>query len=245
MGALDSLVRAGQGALRRHLVLLRRSAPARPWRSCGRWAPRCSSTSRRTRCSTAGSRRTCSTPSARPALGLIAFSPLAQGMLTNKYLKGIPEGSRAAQGKSLDPELLTDESLKHVRALDGMAKARGQSLAQMALAWALRDTRVTSVLIGASSVEQLDNSLDAVKNLDVHRGGAEPRSTSTPSTPASTCGRPRARSELHLKDRRRPRRDGRQREPTDPEEIPMPDTDYLPSPRGWVRKPGGEDRGDR
>jgi L-glyceraldehyde 3-phosphate reductase len=98
-------------------------------------------------------------------VGLIAFSPLAQGMLTNKYLKGVPAGSRAAQGKSLDPALLTDTSLKHVRALDRMAKARGQSLAQMALAWALRDERVTSVLIGASSVEQLDDSLDAVKNL--------------------------------------------------------------------------------
>ncbi|HSO64647.1 MAG TPA: aldo/keto reductase, partial [Ornithinibacter sp.] len=97
--------------------------------------------------------------------GCIAFSPLAQGMLTNKYLKGIPEGSRAAQGKSLDPALLTDTSIKHVRALDRMAKARGQSLAQMALAWALRDKRVTSVLIGASSVQQLDDSLDAVKNL--------------------------------------------------------------------------------
>ena len=98
--------------------------------------------------------------------GVIAFSPLAQGMLTNKYLSGIPEGSRAAQGKSLDPELLTEESLRHVRALDDMAQSRGQSLAQMALAWALRDPRVTSVLIGASSVEQLDNSLDAVGNLD-------------------------------------------------------------------------------
>jgi L-glyceraldehyde 3-phosphate reductase len=98
--------------------------------------------------------------------GIIAFSPLAQGMLTNKYLNGIPEGSRAAQGKSLDPELLTDESLRHVRALNDMAQARGQSLAQMALAWALRDPRVTSVLVGASSAEQLDNSLDAVGNLD-------------------------------------------------------------------------------
>jgi L-glyceraldehyde 3-phosphate reductase len=98
-------------------------------------------------------------------VGCIAFSPLAQGMLTNKYLKGIPEGSRAAQGKSLDPALLTDAALKHVRALDRMAKARGQSLAQMALAWALRDPRVTSVLVGASSVEQLDDNLDAVKKL--------------------------------------------------------------------------------
>jgi L-glyceraldehyde 3-phosphate reductase len=99
-------------------------------------------------------------------VGLIAFSPLAQGMLTNKYLNGIPEGSRAAQGKSLDPELLSDEALRHVRALNEMAQARGQSLAQMALAWALRDPRVTSVLVGASSVGQLDNSLDAVGNLD-------------------------------------------------------------------------------
>lgn len=99
-------------------------------------------------------------------VGCIAFSPLAQGMLTNKYLKGIPADSRAAQGKSLDPNLLTDESLKHVRALDRLAKARGQSLAQMALAWALRDPRMTSVLIGASSVEQLENSLAATENLD-------------------------------------------------------------------------------
>lgn len=98
-------------------------------------------------------------------VGCIAFSPLAQGMLTNKYLKGIPEGSRAAQGKSLDPALLTDTALKHIRALDRLAKTRGQTLAQMALAWALRDPRVTSVLIGASSVEQLDDSLDAVKKL--------------------------------------------------------------------------------
>ncbi len=103
--------------------------------------------------------------------GCIAFSPLAQGMLTDKYLGGIPEGSRAAQGKSLDPELLTDEALDHVRALNDIASERGQTLAQMALAWALRDHRVTSVLIGASSVRQLDNSLDAVKNLEF--SGAE------------------------------------------------------------------------
>jgi len=98
-------------------------------------------------------------------VGCIAFSPLAQGMLTDKYLDGIPEGSRAAQGKSLDPALLTDQSLEHVRALNRLARSRGQSLAQMALAWALRDPRVTSVLVGASSVEQLDDNLAAVKNL--------------------------------------------------------------------------------
>jgi L-glyceraldehyde 3-phosphate reductase len=98
-------------------------------------------------------------------VGCIAFSPLAQGMLTSKYLKGIPEGSRASQGKSLSPDLLTEESLKHVRALNAMAKKRGQTLAQMALAWLLKDSRVTSVLVGASSVEQLDDNLLAVKNI--------------------------------------------------------------------------------
>ncbi|NJP28282.1 L-glyceraldehyde 3-phosphate reductase [Microbispora sp. SCL1-1] len=99
-------------------------------------------------------------------VGCIAFSPLAQGMLTGRYLNGIPEDSRAAQGKSLDPSLLMEESLRHVRRLNEIAGQRGQSLAQMALAWALRDPRVTSVLIGASSVEQLDDSLDAINRLD-------------------------------------------------------------------------------
>jgi len=98
--------------------------------------------------------------------GTIAFSPLAQGMLTDKYLDGVPAGSRAAQGKSLDPELLTEESLRHVRALNEMAAARGQSLAQLALAWALRDERVTSVLIGASSVCQLEDNVAALDHLE-------------------------------------------------------------------------------
>ncbi|WP_300015618.1 L-glyceraldehyde 3-phosphate reductase [Pseudonocardia sp.] len=98
-------------------------------------------------------------------VGCIAFSPLAQGMLTGKYLDGIPEDSRAAQGKSLARELLSEQALRHVRALHEMAAARGQSLARMALAWALRDPRVTSVLIGASSVAQLDDSLGALENL--------------------------------------------------------------------------------
>ncbi len=98
-------------------------------------------------------------------VGCIAFSPLAQGMLTDKYLGGIPDESRAAQGKSLSPDLLTDESLRHVRALNDLAQSRGQSLAQMALAWALRDERVTSVLIGASSVGQLEDSLGALDGL--------------------------------------------------------------------------------
>ncbi len=98
-------------------------------------------------------------------VGCIAFSPLAQGMLTDKYLDGIPEGSRASRGTSLSPDLLTDTALAHVRALDGMARDRGQSLAQMALAWALRDPRVTSLVMGASSVAQLEQNLGALDNL--------------------------------------------------------------------------------
>jgi L-glyceraldehyde 3-phosphate reductase len=101
----------------------------------------------------------------RLGVGCIAFSPLAQGMLTDRYLQGIPEGSRASQGKSLSPELLSPEAIGHVRALNEIALSRGQTLAQMALAWALRDQRVTSVLIGASGVGQLENSLASVDNL--------------------------------------------------------------------------------
>ncbi len=99
-------------------------------------------------------------------VGCIAFSPLAQGMLTDKYLNGIPAGSRAAQDSSLSTELLSERNLEHVRALNAMALDRGQSLAQMALAWALRDSRVTSVLIGARSVAQLDDSLGALDKLE-------------------------------------------------------------------------------
>jgi L-glyceraldehyde 3-phosphate reductase len=95
-------------------------------------------------------------------VGCIAFSPLAQGMLTDRYLQGIPEGSRAAQGKSLDPSLLSDATMAHVRRLNEIAQARGQGLAQLALQWVLRDERVTSVLIGASSVNQLEANLGAL-----------------------------------------------------------------------------------
>jgi L-glyceraldehyde 3-phosphate reductase len=98
-------------------------------------------------------------------VGCIAFSPLAQGMLTDRYLDGVPEGSRASLGHFLTPEMLTEESMRHVRTLNEIARRRGQSLAQMALAWALRDRRVTSVLIGASSVRQLEDSLGAVGKL--------------------------------------------------------------------------------
>jgi L-glyceraldehyde 3-phosphate reductase len=99
-------------------------------------------------------------------VGCITFSPLAQGMLTDKYLDGIPEDSRAARGGSLTADMLTDQALEHIRALNGIARQRGQSLAQMALAWTLRDPRVTSTLIGASSTAQLDENLGALDHLD-------------------------------------------------------------------------------
>ncbi|GEP38571.1 glyceraldehyde 3-phosphate reductase [Nocardioides psychrotolerans] len=102
-------------------------------------------------------------------VGCIAFSPLAQGMLTNRYLDGIPADSRAAQGTSLDPSLLDEQTLAHVRRLHEIAQGRGQSLAQLALAWALRDSRVTSVLIGASSVAQLDDNLAVLDRLEIAR----------------------------------------------------------------------------
>jgi L-glyceraldehyde 3-phosphate reductase len=99
-------------------------------------------------------------------VGCIGFSPLAQGMLTDKYLDGIPEGSRATQDGSLSPNLLTDEAMAKIRALNEIAVRRGQTLAQMALAWTLRDQRMTSTLIGVSSIDQLDDSLGALDNLD-------------------------------------------------------------------------------
>jgi L-glyceraldehyde 3-phosphate reductase len=96
--------------------------------------------------------------------GCIAFSPLAQGMLTDRYLNGVPEGSRASEGKSLDTGLLSDENLDKIRALNAIAERRGQSLAQMAIAWVLRDPRMTSTVLGASSVAQLETNVAALKN---------------------------------------------------------------------------------
>jgi L-glyceraldehyde 3-phosphate reductase len=98
-------------------------------------------------------------------VGCVAFSPLAQGLLTDKYLDGVPAGSRAAAGTSLAGSWLNDDNLGHIRALHAIARERGQSLAQMAIAWAVRDPRVTSALIGASSVAQLDDSLGALEHL--------------------------------------------------------------------------------
>ncbi|UNK40853.1 L-glyceraldehyde 3-phosphate reductase (plasmid) [Shinella sp. H4-D48] len=98
-------------------------------------------------------------------VGCIAFSPLAQGLLTSKYLNGVPQDARAARAGSFDEALLSEGNLARVRALNEIAKRRGQSLAQMAIAWVLRDARVTSTLIGARNVAQLDDSLDALNKL--------------------------------------------------------------------------------
>jgi L-glyceraldehyde 3-phosphate reductase len=103
---------------------------------------------------------------ATEGVGCIVFSPLAQGMLSDRYLDGIPAGSRASRGTSLSADLLTEETLGHVRALNDIAKKRKQSLAQMAIAWVLRGERVTSALIGASSVEQLEANVAALESLE-------------------------------------------------------------------------------
>ena len=106
-------------------------------------------------------------------IGCIVFSPLAQGLLTDRYLKGVPEGSRASHPGSMRPEMLTEANLAKIRSLDQIAKRRGQTLAQMAIAWVLRDPVVTSALVGASSVEQLEQNLAALDKLDSSTGELE------------------------------------------------------------------------
>jgi L-glyceraldehyde 3-phosphate reductase len=102
----------------------------------------------------------------REGLGIIAFSPLGQGMLTDRYLKGIPEDSRAAKDHFLKQDFINEENMARIRGLNEIAQRRGQALAQMAIAWVLRDPRVTSALIGASSVRQLETNVGALANLD-------------------------------------------------------------------------------
>lgn len=99
-------------------------------------------------------------------VGSIAFTPLAQGMLTKKYLGGVPDGSRASQGKSLSKTMLSDEALGNIRKLNEIAEGRGQSLAQMAIAWVLRDGGITTALIGASKPSQVEDCVGAIGNLD-------------------------------------------------------------------------------
>lgn len=99
-------------------------------------------------------------------VGSIAFTPLAQGLLTNKYLSGVPQGSRASQGKSLNPDTISDATLSSIKALNEIAQSRGQTLAQMAIAWVLRDGKVTTALIGASKVSQIEDCAGAINNLD-------------------------------------------------------------------------------
>ncbi|MBF6606449.1 MAG: L-glyceraldehyde 3-phosphate reductase [Chloroflexi bacterium] len=103
----------------------------------------------------------------REGVGCIAFSPLAQGLLTDRYLSGIPAASRATRGSSFSSDMLSEANLAKVRALNEIARRRGQSLAQMAIAWVLRDPRVTSTVVGASSVAQLEDSLRALERLDL------------------------------------------------------------------------------
>ncbi|MBV9818312.1 MAG: L-glyceraldehyde 3-phosphate reductase [Solirubrobacterales bacterium] len=106
----------------------------------------------------------------REGVGAIAFSPLAQGLLTDKYLDGIPDDSRVRRGSAFSEDLLTEENVARARALNEIAARRGQSLAQLAIAWALRDPRVTSVLLGASSVGQLESNVAALDDLDLDEG---------------------------------------------------------------------------
>lgn len=118
-------------------------------------------------------------------MGCISFVPLAQGLLTNKYLKGIPEGSRATQGKSLDPDLLSEEVVRRLNGLNDIAARRDQSLAQLALNWVLRDERMTSALIGASSVKQLEENVAALagpKLTDEELAEIDTFAVSTPGT---------------------------------------------------------------
>ena len=103
---------------------------------------------------------------ARDGVGAIVFSPLAQGLLTDRYLHGVPEDSRVRRGEAFDEHLLSDENLARVRALNKIATRRGQSLAELAIAWALRDPRISSALIGASSVAQLEDNVAALAKLD-------------------------------------------------------------------------------
>jgi L-glyceraldehyde 3-phosphate reductase len=99
-------------------------------------------------------------------VGCIAFSPLAQGLLTDKYLDGIPDSSRVRRGEAFSEQLLSEQNLERVRALNEIARGRGQTLAQLAIAWILRDPRITSALVGASSVEQLEQNVAALERLD-------------------------------------------------------------------------------
>ncbi len=135
--------------------------------------------------------------------GCIAFSPLAQGLLTDRYLDGVPAGSRVATGGAMGREMLTDDRLARVRALNEVAARRGQTLAQLALAWALRDPRMTSLVIGASSVAQLDDNVAALDRPRPHRRRAGRDRPVTPPTPTSTSGpAPARRSTRHTTEHR-------------------------------------------
>ncbi len=165
MLALDSAVRQGRRSMSGSRPTTA-SAPARHSPSCVSSRRPASSTSRAIPCSTAGSRRTgCSTRSKISAWAPSFSRRWRRAMLTTKYLDGIPEESRAAQGKSLRTSFLNEDNIARIRSLNGIAERRGQTLAQMALAWVLRGGRVTSALIGASRPEQVVDCVGALKNL--------------------------------------------------------------------------------
>ena len=128
----------------------------------------------------------------REGIGAIVFTPLAQGLLTDRYLNGVPDDSRARRGIALSEEMLSEQNLERVRALNEIAAGRGQSLAQMAISWVLRDERVTSALLGASSVRQLEQNVAALERWSSTSRSSR-RSTATRRRAASTCGANRAR----------------------------------------------------
>ncbi len=128
------------------------------------------------------------------------FSPLAQGLLTNRYLDGVPEDSRMRMGNYLRESMLSEENLARVRALNEVAKRRGQSLAQMAIAWVLRDPRVTSALLGASSVAQLEQNVAALDKLDFDPAELEEIDRYAADAGRSTSGRRRATSRRECPD---------------------------------------------
>jgi L-glyceraldehyde 3-phosphate reductase len=127
---------------------------------------------------------------AEEGAGCIVFSPLAQGILTGKYLAGVPAGSRATNSAYLKPDQITEDKLARVRAVSALAARRGQPLAQVALAWVLRDPRVTSAIVGASSVAQLEENVGTLQNLDLSAGELDEIDRALTSAADSRSGAP-------------------------------------------------------
>ena len=177
-------------------------------------------------------------------IGCIGFSPLAQGMLTSRYQDGVPEGSRAARDGSLSPTLLTDDTIAKIRALNEIAARRGQTLAQMALAWTLRDPRMTSTLIGASSVAQLEDSLGALDRLDFPDDDLAEIDRYATDSGINLWARSSAESRARAPRRtRRPRRGRRAR--ASPRSRPSHRGPALRRSSRWTRRPAPRPRARR